>query len=270
MKPLCQRGAASCGACCGLYNLRDPSRPEVHALLSRRTAALAGVPRTAEAFRAAAARLREEEEAPLFPSVRVCPLLGWLDAAETRVGCLAHPLSTGGIDLRDCGVYDVRICDTFFCPSHSWLSEDEAELCAEACAGDPFLYGLVVTDVPFLRAALAGVAALAGARVERRHLGQPPFLASLRRLLALKEELAPGSDGLFGAFRARPTGEPLPRSIDYAALGRDEGSPYDALLTCVGADPRSGNDLEAMEEEVRARLEACADALEQARGEARP
>ena len=266
MNPLCQRGSASCGACCGLYNLRDPSRPEVRALLTRRTAALAGVPRTAEAFRAAAAQLRAEEGAPVFPSVRVCPLLGWLDAAETRVGCLAHPLATAGVDLRDCGAYDVRTCDAFFCPSHGWLSEEEAELCAEACAGDPFLYGLVVTDVPFLRAALGGVAALAGARVERRHLGHPPFLAALRRLLALKEELASGSDGLFGAFRAGPTGEPVLRSIDYAALGRTAGSPYDALLTCVGADPRSGNDLDALEEEVRARLTACAAAFGVARG----
>jgi len=261
MRPLCQRGAASCGACCGLYNQRDPSRPEVQALLSRRTAALAGVPRTAEAFRTAASRVREEETAPLFPSVRVCPLLGWLDEAETKVGCLAHPLATGGVDLRDCGVYDVRICDTFFCPSHSWFSEEEAELCVDLCAGDPFLYGLVVTDVRFLRAALAGVAELAGSRVERRHLGHPPFLSAMRRLLALKEELAPGSDGLFGAFRAGPTGEPVPRSIDYPALGRAGGSPYDALLTCVGADPRSGNDLDALEEEVRTRLAACGEAF---------
>jgi len=267
--PLCQRGSASCGACCGLYNLGDPSRPEVQALLTRRTVALAGVPRTAAAFRAAGARLSAEEGAPVFPSVRVCPLLGWLDAAETRVGCLAHPLATGGVDLRECGAYDVRTCDAFFCPSHSWLSEEEAELCAEACAGDPFLYGLVVTDVPFLRAALGGVASLAGARVERRHLGHPPFLAALRRLLALKEELAPGSDGLFGAFRVDPSGEPVLRSIDYAALGREGGSPYDALLTSVGADPRSGNDLDALEEKARTRLADCAEAFELACGRAR-
>ena len=261
MNPLCQRGSASCGACCGLYNLGDPSRPEVQALLTRRTAALAGLPRTAVAFRAAAARLSAKEGAPVFSSVRVCPLLGWLDEAETRVGCLAHPLATGGVDLRDCGAYDVRTCDAFFCPSHSWLSEEEAELCAEACAGDPFLYGLVVTDVPFLRAALTGVAELGGSRIERRHLGHPPFLASLRRLFALKEELAPGSDGLFGAFRAGPTGEPLPRSLDYEGMGGARSSPYDAILTCVGADPRSGNDLEALEEEVRTRLAACAEAF---------
>jgi hypothetical protein len=190
--------------------------------------------------------------------VRVCPFLGFLDAARQRVGCLAHPLATGGPDLRDCGVYDARTCETFFCPSHSWLSEEEADLVAQACAGDPYLYGLVVTDVPFLRAVLAGVAALTGARVERRHLADPPFRAALVELLSLKEELAPGSDGLFGAFKAGADGEPSPRTIDYAALGRAEASLYDEILTCVGADPRSGNDLDALEGEVRLRLARCA------------
>jgi len=265
VKVLCQRGEASCGACCGIYNRADLSRAAVSELLDRRTEALSGVPRTAEAFRVAAARLRREEEAPLFPLVRICPLLGWLDPGRTRVGCLAHPLVTGGVDLRDCGAYDTRTCDSFLCPSHSWLSEEEADLAALACAGDPYLYGLVVTDVPFLRAALGGVAALAGARVERRHLDDAPFLAALRRLLALKEELAPGSDGLFGAFQAGADGEPVPRAIDYTALGRAVASPHDAILTSVGADPRSGNDLDALEAEVSARLEACADAFPAAR-----
>jgi hypothetical protein len=260
MKPLCQRGRASCGACCGLYNRRDPSRPAIDALLARRTKALAGAPWTPEAFRAAASQLGAEDEPALFPSVRVCPLLGYLDAAGTRVGCLAHPLATGGVDLRDCGAYDARTCEAFFCPSHSWLSEEEAALATAVCAGDAYLYGLVVTDVPFLRAALAGIAALTGAGVEARHVAAPAFHRALARLLALKEELAPGSDGLYGAFRAGADGAPEARSIDYTALGRGEPSPYDALLTCVGADPRSGNDLDRLEEEVRRRLEACAAA----------
>lgn len=259
MTPLCQVEGASCGACCGLYNRADPSREPVRAELRRRTRALSREPRTAEGYRAAAARLAGEGPEPLFPSVRICPLLGFLDAAETRVGCLAHPKVTGGVDLRDCGVYDVTTCDAFLCPSHAWLSEEEAALAA-AATGDYHLYGLVVTDVPFLRAALEGVAALAGARVERRHLDHAPFRAALRRLLALKEELAPGSDGLFGAFRPGADGEPVPRRIDYDALGR-RASAYDAILTCVGADPRSGNDLDLLEEEVRRRLRACAAAF---------
>lgn len=256
---LCQRSRSSCGACCGLYNRRDPGRVAVRAELARRTAGLRGVPRTAEAFAAAARALAAAEPAPLFPSVRVCPLLGFLDDSGARVGCLAHPGATGGPDLRDCGVYGVKICDGFFCPSFAWLSEEEAAI-AEAATGDFHLYGLVVTDVPFLRAALAGVAALAGARVELRHLSAPPFRAALRRLLAVKEELAPGSAGLFGAFAPGADGEPVPRRIDYEAIGRAR-SPYDELLTCVGADPRSGNDLDRLEGEVRRRLAACAAAF---------
>ncbi len=257
MEPLCQRAQASCGACCGLYNLRDISRPAVHELLARRTAALSAAPRTVDGFRAAAARLDAEGELPLFPSVRVCPLLGFLDAAETRVGCLAHPLAAGGRELRDSGAYGAHTCQGFFCPSHGWLSEEEAGLAAETCAGDPYLYGLVVTDVRFLKAALGAVAAMTAAKVELRHLADDGFRCALYRLFALKEELAPGSDGLFGAFRPGPDGEPVERLIDYGALGRAGSSPYDEILTCVGADPRSGNDLDALEGEVRRRLEAC-------------
>jgi hypothetical protein len=281
---LCQRSKASCGACCGLYNRRDPGRAAIRGELARRTRALRELPRTPEAFRAAAAALLAAGPPPLFPSVRVCPLLGFLDDAGTRLGCLAHPAATGGPDLRDCGVYDARICDTFFCPSFSWLGEEEAAL-AEAAVPDFYLYGLVVTDVPFLRASLAGVAALVGAKVELRHLSAAPFRSALRRLLALKEELAPGSDGIFGAFSARradapgaepdpapaggsgarphgerPAEEPdevVPRRIDYAGIVRAP-SPYDEILTCAGADPRSGNDLDRFEAEVRRRLDACA------------
>ena len=259
MTPLCQRGAASCGACCGLYNRRDHSRRALAALLDRRTAALAGAPRTEAGFAAAAAGLGPDEGEPLFPSVRVCPLLGWLDPGRTRVGCLAHPAVTGGPDLRDQGVYDASICETFLCPSHSWLTEEEAGIVDATCA-DAHLYGLVVTDVPFVRAVLEALGRLAGGRLELRHLERPAVRSALRNLLALKEELEPGSEGLFGAFRPGQDGEPVPRSIDYAAIDR-AGSPWDAILLCVGADPRSGNDLDRLEAEVRERFEDAARVL---------
>ena len=259
MNPLCQRARSSCGACCGLYNRAGHGEAALRDRLDARTDALSGVPRTREAFRAAAARIAATEAAPLFPSVRVCPLLGWLDPERTRVGCLAHPAATGGVDLRDEGVYDTSICETFLCPSHSWLTEEEAEIVDVACA-DAHLYGLVVTDVPFVRAVLEALGRLAGARIERRHLDREPVRAALRRLLALTEELEPGSEGLFGAFRPGPDGEPVSRSIDYVAIDR-EGSPWDAILLCVGADPRSGNDLDRIEAEVRERLEGAAAVL---------
>ncbi len=256
MIPLCQRGEASCGACCGLYNRRDHSRRAVGAVLDRRTDALAGAERSEAALAAAAGRLQRDGDEPLFPSVKVCSLLGWLDRERTRVGCLAHPGATGGADLRGAGAYDAATCGGFFCPSHAWLAEEEADLVVGACAGDAHLYGLVVTDVPFVRAALGAVAGLGGARVERRHLRAPAFERALRALFALKEELRPGSVGLFGAFRPGAGGEEELRAIDYPALDRPR-SPHHAILVCVGADPRSGNDLDAMEEEVRRRLHGC-------------
>jgi hypothetical protein len=259
---LCQRPEASCGACCGLYNAEDHSRPALEAELWRRTRTLARVPRLEEAFRTAAAALQKGAPTPVFPSVRNCMLLGFLDEAGTRVGCLAHPLATGGADLRAAGVYDVLTCEAFLCPSHAWLDEDRAQLCEAAGLGW-HLYGLVVTDVDFLLAVLGAVAARTGARVERRHLTSAPFRAALARLLALKEELEPGSEGLFGAFKPGRDGEPMPRRIDYEALARAT-SPYDTILTCVGADPRSGNDLDLLEAEVRRRLDTCARAFEEA------
>jgi hypothetical protein len=256
---LCQRPGASCGACCGLYNSRDHGPEPVRAELWRRTRALAQVEKTLPAFREAAARLAEGGPAPLFPTVRICPLLGFLDPAGSRIGCLAHPLVTGGPDLRDAGAYDVTTCESFLCPSHAWLAEEEAQLVEAACGGF-HLYSLVITDVDFLRAALGAVATRTGARVERRHLEHAPFRTALRRLFALKEELEPGSKGLFGAFRPGRDGEPVPRRIDYEAIDRST-SPYDQILTSVGADPHSGNDLDLLEEEVRVRLDGCADAF---------
>lgn len=260
MNPLCQRAEASCGACCGLYNRADHSREAVQALLDRRTDRLARAPRTAAGFAEAAADLSQAGDGePLFPTVRICPLLGWLDPVRSRVGCLAHPALCGP-DLRDQGVYDAAICESFLCPSHGHFSVEEAEMVAAVCGPDPYLYGLTVTDVDFVRACFSGVAQLCGERIQARHLVRRPFRAALRRLFQLKEELAPGSDGLYGAFRPGADGEPVDRHIDYEALSRRR-SPHDLILRCIGADPRSGNDLDAIEEEVARRLDGCVAAF---------
>lgn len=244
---LCQRARASCGGCCGVYNRIDPDRAAVHAELARHTRVLARTERTPAAFREAAKRLAEDAPAPVFPSIRVCQLVGFLDEQETRVGCLAHPKANGGVDLRGCGVYDVEICESFLCPSHAALTEREAQL-VEAVAGY-HLYGLVATDAPFVRAVLAAIEEEAGRPVESAELRAGPAAAALRRLFELKEELAPGSDGLFTPFRhGGAEAPPVPAGAE-------------AILAALGADARSGNDEERLEVEVHQRLARCAAAL---------
>jgi hypothetical protein len=259
---LCQRAGASCGACCGLYNRADLSREAVRRDLRRSTEVVSRTVRTPEAFRGAAAVRARELPPPLFPSIRVCPLVGFLDREETRVGCLAHPRATGGHDLRACGVYDNLTCDAFLCPSHAFLGEDEASLAARA-AGDFHLYGLVVTDAPFLRSVLEGLASRTGLRPVPADLEHAPFRRALRSLFALKEELAPGSEGLFGAFRTARDRHAPPRQPA-------ESSPAERILEALGGDARSGNDADALADEVQRRLEAGAAALAEAVRVGRP
>lgn len=236
---LCQPGGgASCGACCGLYNFADHSRQSVTGELARHTQALRDIEKTRSAWRAAGeALVASRREAPLFSKVRVCPLLGFLDSAQTQVGCLAHPLVTGGTDLRDCGVYTAEICETFTCPSFSWLTEPEAQLVRAGCP-DWYLYGLVITDVEFVRGCLKLLEAeLAGPVPMSKLIALPAARGALQRLFQLKEDV-PQRDSqgtVFGRFVDEGGEEPAFRKIDYAALGL-EPSPADEVLLCAGAE----------------------------------
>ncbi|HET6411185.1 MAG TPA: hypothetical protein VFG53_03925 [Anaeromyxobacter sp.] len=253
---LCHREDASCGACCGLYNREDLSPNAVRAELRRTTELLAQTPLTEEAYRAAGAQRARELPVPLFPSVRICPMLGFLGPTERRVGCLAHPLVTGGEDLRSCGAYGPMTCQAFLCPSHRSLCEEEAALVAQA-TGDYYLYGLVVTDAPFVRAVLDALEARTGERPAPPHLAHRPFGRAFRSLLSVKEELAPGSEGAFGAFR--PLGEEE----------RPATSPVERILEALGGDLRSGNDAERLEAEIHRRTDEAAAALRETIGAGR-
>lgn len=270
---LCQPGGgASCGACCGLYNFRDHSRAALRARLQRHGEALAGVAREPAAFQSAAREvLAKERREALFPAVRICPLLGFLPPQQAgeaeRVGCLAHPRVTGGVDLRDCGVYRAEVCETFTCPSFGWLGDAQARLVQAACA-DWYLYGLVITDVEFVQGCLRLLAWECGQEVAPARLAaHPAALAGLRALFALKEEAAarsaPGAEGdggVFGRFRPDAEGEPQLQALDYAALGL-HAAPEDDVVVCLGTLPRSREALEAARAQVRERVRAVAEAL---------
>ena len=261
---LCQPGrGASCGACCGLYNFRDHSRATLTGQLAAQTEALRTVPHESEAWHAAArALLESRRESPLFPAVRVCPLLGFIDAEHTRVGCLGHPKVTGGADLRDCGVYRADICETFTCPSFTWLTDAQARLVHAACA-DWYLYGLVITDVEFVRGCLRLLEwELAGPVDPEALAARPATLEAVRQLFALKET-APGRGthaAVFGRFTPDTEGEPLSRTLDYAALGA-RASPEDEVVLCLGYVPTHLEELTRARELVRAHVKAVANAL---------
>ncbi|WNG23624.1 hypothetical protein F0U62_05965 [Cystobacter fuscus] len=261
---LCQPGrGASCGACCGLYNFRDHSRASLTARLNEQTEAFAALPPKHGAWRTRALALLESRRAsPLFPAVRVCPLLGFVDEERTRVGCLGHPKVTGGVDLRDCGVYHAELCETFTCPSFTWLTDAQARLIQVACA-DWYLYGLVLTDVEFVRGCLRLLEwELAGPVDPERLTTHPEALDAVRRLFALKESAPDRSThaAVFGRFIPDTEGEPLSRTLDYAALGA-RTAPEDEVVLCLGYVPTTVEELTRARELVRSHVRAVADAL---------
>jgi hypothetical protein len=261
---LCQPGrGASCGACCGLYNFRDHSRTALTERLAEQTAQLRNIPKEREAWRDAARNLVESRrEAPLFPAVRVCPLLGFLDEAQRTVGCLGHPQATGGVDLRDCGVYRASICETFTCPSFGWLEDAQARLVQAACA-DWYLYGLVITDVEFVRGCLRLVEReLGGPARPDVMMSRPAVLDAVRSLFALKETAADRSPyaPIFGRFTPDTEGEPISRTLNYTRLGV-RAAPEDDVVLCLGYDPADAATLTAAREQVRLHVRAVARAL---------
>jgi len=259
---LCQPGGGpSCGACCGLYNFGDHSREAITQVLARQTDAVAEAPRTQEAFHAVARASRALQPPPAFAQVRVCPLLGFLDRSRTKVGCLAHPLQNGGVDLRDCGVYTADVCETFECPSFIWLTDAQARLVRAACP-DWYLYGLVITDVELVRGTLRLLEDTLAHPVDPDALiASETALDAVHALFSLKETARDTAGGdSFGRFVPDPEGEPLLRTIDYAGLGA-RTAPEDDLVLCLGMATRTAEALRDARASVRARLDAVAAAL---------
>ncbi|QSQ20520.1 hypothetical protein JY651_35530 [Pyxidicoccus parkwayensis] len=261
---LCQPGGgASCGACCGLYNFRDHTRVALTEQLAMQTERLHRVPWEASAWQEAARELiAARRAAPMFPAVRVCPLLGFLDKDRKQVGCLGHPLVTGGTDLRDCGVYRASVCETFTCPSFGWLTDAQARLVQVACA-DWYLYGLVITDVEFVRGCLRLIEwELGGPAKPEVLVERPEVLAAVRKLFALKET-APRRDAkatVFGRFSRDTEGEPVPRTVDYVKLGT-RAAPEDDVVLCLGYTPQDSTELMAARELVRSHVKGVARLL---------
>jgi hypothetical protein len=152
---LCQVGpGVSCGACCGLYNVADPTPHGLEAMLLRRTRWFAAVPRTVAGIDDFKARVENDEaQSRPFPDFHHCPFLGMIEDAGRHVGCLLHPMAkgNGGIDWRGLSYYGGMACRTYFCPGVRrlpvrWLTAVRRSMVHW------YLHGLIVTERRLLAA----------------------------------------------------------------------------------------------------------------------
>lgn len=144
----------SCAACCGLYNVADPSRDALTEILSFRSRSFVHVPRTPESILAFQTEMesRECQERP-YPGFHHCPYIGLIGENLSRAGCLLHPLAhgNGGMDFRGLSYYGGMACRIYFCPACKELPE-AYKLIVRAVAEDWYSLGLVATELELLNA----------------------------------------------------------------------------------------------------------------------
>jgi len=225
---LCQVSPhVSCGACCGLYNVSDPSRRNLEAMLIRRTRLFAEVPRTVagiDTFKTCVEGT-EPQERP-FPDFHHCAFLGVIEDDGRRVGCLLHPLAKGneGIDWRGLSYYGGMACRTYFCPSarqlpSRWLTAVRQSM------NHWYLHGLVVTERRLLAALFTELEKRLGRVINTADFSEPvPAAALLKTLTTLKmnwpfrRQGAPGmsnyffEDGLYARPAVKRKTKTLPAS----------------------------------------------------------
>jgi hypothetical protein len=266
---LCQVSeTVSCGACCGLYNVADPSRPALQRLLARRTERFARVPRNVDAVTdfEAETRAAESPERPL-PEFHHCAFIGLIGENRSRVGCLLHPLADGnnGLDFRGLSYYGGMACNGYFCPTCREMPA-RIKQCVRAAVGDWHLYGMAVTESRLLTELVTAVEAKAGMEISPGKLpsGSPAAQAFLN-LLRLK---------LDWPFRANPAlaihyyfndGLYVRPEVDPARLGLPP-SPWVPILSELGSDLRTADEFRAAEAQVSAAADALAAELRRPNG----
>jgi hypothetical protein len=178
----------SCAWCCGLYNVRDSGKEELVARLRRRTRNFFRTARAPEPIIAYGEETKAEERLQLLdPDFYSCEFCGFLDAKETRVGCLLNPMSRGndGTDWRGLSFHGGSACGGFLCRAFRRLTDREREIVL-VTVDDWYLYGLIISDVDYIKAVVRLVGLALGRSFTLDNGLSPPVLQAICELFRWK------------------------------------------------------------------------------------
>jgi len=187
---LCQVNEnVSCGACCGLYNVADPSEQNLTEMLRYRTRIFDELPRNWQDIEDFGRRMADETAGDRpFPEFHHCPYIGLVGQSRSRVGCLLHPMADGnnGIDFRGLSYYGGMACRLYFCPTFHKVPVQLKDLIRRT-AKDWYRYGLIITESDLLCNVFDELASITemDSRELRCSPDDPP-LESIRHLMDLK------------------------------------------------------------------------------------
>jgi hypothetical protein len=146
---LCQvNDGISCGACCGLYNVSDPSFDSLSRILEQRTRRYEKTERTYDALEAFADWVTSvENQVRPYPEFHHCPYIGLIGENKNRPGCLLHPLGDGnkGTDFRGLSHWGGFACASYFCPTCHGVPARYKEI-LKGTAENWYIFGLMATE----------------------------------------------------------------------------------------------------------------------------
>lgn len=148
-------GNVSCGACCGLFNLKLQPK-EFKTLLLERTSEFQTtvnfeVRHSFPIFR----KERETKEAHIPKKDDMtynCPFLGYVDPAKQRIGCMIHPIFTGDPKSQNFSFYGASICQAYDCKNKESILADLWESLFVEMAKDSVEYSFLSADHIFSHA----------------------------------------------------------------------------------------------------------------------
>jgi len=249
---LCQANKKiSCGACCGLYNVADPSYESIMEKLTWRTDTFLHVKRDMDAILAFKEEVedREPQERP-FPEFHHCPYIGLVGKKHSRVGCLLHPLldENKSIDFRGLSFYGGMACRVYFCQTYYHLPATFKEIVRET-ASNWYAYGLIITEIKLLSTIFDEVKNCLNRPLTKNDiLKNKNTLEAVRKLLDLKinwpfrRRSSSGPTNYF--FEDRLYSRP---PVNYETIGKPV-SKHNTILQELESQFNSANDLQAAED----------------------
>ncbi len=244
---LCQPDdSKSCAACCGIYNYVKNTRQQLVERLRLRTRLFSLVRKGDVSISTYREVLRHrEDQRRIYKTIYACEFVGFLDARETRVGCMLHPAQNDGHDMRDIGFYGKKLCETHLCPSYYKLSQEEASVVVDVI-NDWYLYGVVVTDIDFVKSLFSVVQDRIGESINPDVVvSSEPLKSAFMRYFKLKEywPFKDTTRARFGKYFFIGEDYDIAR-IDYASIGAST-SPYDAIFMSLSSAFRDKDALDS-------------------------
>jgi hypothetical protein len=252
----------SCGACCGLYNWLDHSRVALTLLLESNTSLFFSLGENPDLDEYRELRGMFSPQHKLCETIYNCEFIGFLDSERRKIGCLLHPALHRGADLRACSFYGVEMCDGHFCPSYTYLTAEE-QAAVIAALDDWYLYGLVITDIDFIREFFIEVQNQLGETLKVETFTRPALKRALQDYFRLKEtwRFAAGN-GRLGKYYFSRAEYHIAR-IEYEKNWGLRPSRFDKILVSLASEFKTASDVSVAELIIEEKIEAVIAAYQE-------